>query len=63
VNVGQTITAAMREQRVRDAAALAGDWDHRNRFLAWWWWGWNISGRGGLGYPGSDYGARKRARR
>lgn len=57
MNVGHAITAAMREQRRRDANGL--NWSrHRNVFLAWWWWGWSINGRGGLGYSGSDYGLR-----
>ena len=62
MKVAAAITAGMRADRARDlAAACSGRWgyEHADRMKAWCWWGWNISGRGGLGYPGAELGARK----
>lgn len=55
MNVGKAITAACQEQRAKDILRIA-KWDYRyySIVLAYWWWGWDISGRGGLGKPGSE---------
>ena len=58
MNAGQAITAAMRDQRKRDFHLMRrrSCAEHYNVLMAWLWWGWDINGRGGLGYPGIEYG-------
>ena len=53
---------ALREQRARDFNTMLNKMgrkggmtvDNYHRLQAWLWWGWDINGRGGLGYPGID---------
>lgn len=56
MNVGKAITAACREQRIRDIERMMKADHYRNLHIlqAYWWWGWDINGRSGLGKPGSQ---------
>ena len=59
MNVGQAITAAMREQRANDLIRLRRDLtssEDYHAFVAWLWWGWRLIPTGQhLGMPGATW--------
>lgn len=62
MGVANAIFEGMRADRTADFARAInqGSWgfEHRERLEAWLWWGWNLNGRGGLGFPGVMIGRR-----
>lgn len=61
-SVAGRLDAALRADRRRQLVELErapGAYSYRHRLLAWAWWGWDLVGRGGLGYPGLELGEHR----